>query len=176
MTVEAPRSTEPTGGGIGGALTKKLGPLPAWGWGVAIGGGFILLRIVRGKSAFPSGGGSSTPVGAVTNPTIPGTENSALGGLSASDLAALAGAVAGLIPPGKAGPAGPAGPAGKPGAPSTSPPPATKVDFAGTKNPFGTVYPTYVHTYAEAIAWIKRAIANGAKPKSSINIAQTPVK
>ncbi len=33
------------------ALTRKIGPLPAWGWGVAIGGGLLAIKLVRGGSA-----------------------------------------------------------------------------------------------------------------------------
>lgn len=42
---------------IQAAATRKLGPLPAWGWGVAVGGAVIAFRIVRGKPAT----GSSQP-------------------------------------------------------------------------------------------------------------------
>ena len=30
-------------------LTKKLGPLPAWGWGLVIGGGYLGYRVLSGK-------------------------------------------------------------------------------------------------------------------------------
>jgi len=33
---------------IGGAVTRKIGPLPAWGWGVAIGGAILAVRFLRG--------------------------------------------------------------------------------------------------------------------------------
>ena len=32
-----------------GMLTKKLGPLPAWGWGLVIGGGYLGYRVLSGK-------------------------------------------------------------------------------------------------------------------------------
>lgn len=39
-------------------LTRKIGPLPAWGWALAIGGGLLVWRAFRGK-----GGGSSGVIG-----------------------------------------------------------------------------------------------------------------
>lgn len=42
------------------ALTRKLGPLPAWGWGVAVGGAVIVFRLIRPKSG-SSTVGSSAP-------------------------------------------------------------------------------------------------------------------
>lgn len=47
------------------ALTRKLGPLPAWGWGVAIGGAILVAKLIRG------GGSSSTPNAGYT-PTVSG--------------------------------------------------------------------------------------------------------
>lgn len=38
------------------ALTRKIGPLPAWGWGVAVGGAALGVKMVRG------GGGTSRQV------------------------------------------------------------------------------------------------------------------
>lgn len=39
-------------------LTKKLGPLPAWGWGVVIGGGYLGYRLVSGKGMLPASAGA----------------------------------------------------------------------------------------------------------------------
>lgn len=139
-------------------LTRKIGPLPAWGWAVAIGGGFILLRIVTGKGAFPAASGSSTPVGAAT---VPGSESSLFGNLSASDIAALKAALAPTEPP-------------------SAPPPSGKTpDFAGTLTAFvnhGTRirYPDTVHSLSDAIAWYFRALHNGAHPAYAFST--TPVK
>lgn len=47
------------------ALTRKLGPLPAWGWGVAIGGAILVAKLLRG-------GGSSTTPNAGYTPTTSG--------------------------------------------------------------------------------------------------------
>ena len=82
--------------GVKGALTRKLGPLPAWGWAVAVGGSVILFRIVTGKGAFPASppATSSGSSGGSVQPVIPGNETSALSQLSASDLAALKAALA----------------------------------------------------------------------------------
>lgn len=42
---------------VGGTLTRKIGPLPAWGWGVAIGGGLLAVRMMGGR-----GGGTERTV------------------------------------------------------------------------------------------------------------------
>lgn len=52
---------------VGSAVTRKLGPLPAWAWGLAIGGAVLAMRLVRGGGAggepqrilVPSGGGAA---------------------------------------------------------------------------------------------------------------------
>lgn len=33
---------------IGNAFTRKIGPLPTWGWGAVIGGGLFLATRLRG--------------------------------------------------------------------------------------------------------------------------------
>lgn len=46
-----PSGAEPSGGGGGGikaALTRKIGPLPAWGWAVVIGGAGLGYKLLRG--------------------------------------------------------------------------------------------------------------------------------
>lgn len=48
------------------ALTRKLGPLPAWGWGVAIGGAILVAKLVKGGSsstATPNAGYTPTVAG-----------------------------------------------------------------------------------------------------------------
>lgn len=42
---------------VKGALTRKIGPLPAWGWGIAVGGALLAMRFMRGSGA---GGRTST--------------------------------------------------------------------------------------------------------------------
>lgn len=42
--------------GAGGALGKKVGPLPLWGWAIVAGGGALLLRMMFGKKASGVGG------------------------------------------------------------------------------------------------------------------------
>ncbi len=42
---------------VGEALTRKLGPLPAWGWGIGIGGAILAVRVLRGGSIGGGGGG-----------------------------------------------------------------------------------------------------------------------
>lgn len=46
------------------ALSRKIGPLPAWGWGVAIGGGLLVWRMIRGGG---SGGTSFATEGTATS-------------------------------------------------------------------------------------------------------------
>ncbi len=45
------------------ALTRKLGPLPAWGWGVAIGGAILAVRVIRPSSKSTASTGT-TGIGA----------------------------------------------------------------------------------------------------------------
>jgi hypothetical protein len=51
---------------IGAATTRKLGPLPVWGWAIVIGGGVLLLRLFRGGSS--DGGGQDVTYVPVGNP------------------------------------------------------------------------------------------------------------
>jgi len=44
------------------ALTRKLGPLPAWGWGIAVGGAILVFRLFRGKAP-ATGAAAPTSVG-----------------------------------------------------------------------------------------------------------------
>ena len=67
---EAPPSGD-TEGGVKGALTRKLGPLAAWQWGVAVGGGLLIYFYLRGGG--PGSGGSSGTTGA--NAMVPFTSN-----------------------------------------------------------------------------------------------------
>lgn len=63
---------------LGAALTRKIGPLPAWGWGVALGGSIVAVRMLRG-----GGGGNAA------EPTLVAVPTGAAGGFSedfASDL------------------------------------------------------------------------------------------
>lgn len=46
---------------VGGALTRKIGPLPAWGWGVAVGGAALAVKLMRGGGGGGGGGGASDP-------------------------------------------------------------------------------------------------------------------
>lgn len=42
------------------ALTRPIGPLPAWGWGVAIGGGFLAYHFLKTGSLFSGGNSGSS--------------------------------------------------------------------------------------------------------------------
>ncbi len=45
------------------ALTRKLGPLPAWGWGVAIGGAILVAKLFRKSSGASVGTTAPTSIG-----------------------------------------------------------------------------------------------------------------
>lgn len=75
------------------ALQRPVGPLPAWGWGAVIVGGYIGYRILSGKGL--SGGGSSSDSSQSTGTPIGGSVTQG--------------------PQGDPGPPGPPGPPGAPG-------------------------------------------------------------
>lgn len=53
--------------------------------------------------------------------------------------------------------------------------PAAAVDYAGTLTPFGSRYPSYVHSYAQAAVWISHALANGYRlPKGAVAAPAVP--
>lgn len=54
----------PDGGGVKGTLTKKVGPLPVWGYGVIAVGGFVAYRFLQSRSG-------ATAAVADPNATIP---------------------------------------------------------------------------------------------------------
>jgi hypothetical protein len=71
-----------------GALTRKIGPLPAWGWGVAVGGALLVFTKLRGGGG-GGGGASVKPSGMAPTAYTPDTSQQGfLEGLGAS-LAAL---------------------------------------------------------------------------------------
>jgi hypothetical protein len=45
---------------IGGAATRKIGPLPAWGWGIAVGGAVLVYKLFLGGGSV-GGGDNSAP-------------------------------------------------------------------------------------------------------------------
>jgi len=45
----------PESGGLKGTLTRKVGPLPVYGWGIAVVGAIIVVVIVKSRSSAPSG-------------------------------------------------------------------------------------------------------------------------
>lgn len=81
---EAPESppSRSTGKGIGAKLTRKLGPLPVWGWALGIGGlAFLGYRYWASKQAAASSSTAATPaVGAGTSTTDTGLGSSDGGG------------------------------------------------------------------------------------------------
>ena len=45
---------QPTKPGIAGALTRKIGPLPVYGWAILLGGAGLVWRMSRGDSSTPT--------------------------------------------------------------------------------------------------------------------------
>lgn len=86
MATDAPIETS-AGGEDGNVLTRKLGPLPTWGWALVVVGAILVARALRGGSTGGQSVPGTIPVGDVTDG--PGTGITAL--------------------PGPAGPTGPAG-------------------------------------------------------------------
>lgn len=89
-------------------MGKRIGPLPVWGWGIAVGGGLLAWHFVKGTAAPGSsavdtspGNGSGVDVGS----------GSGTGGTAGP--AGPAGPVGAAGPAGTAGTVGPAGPAGR---------------------------------------------------------------
>lgn len=59
-------------GGVGAAFTRKIGPLPAWGWGVGIGGVLLAVKLARGGGIGHGGGKDRETVLVPTGqPSIP---------------------------------------------------------------------------------------------------------
>jgi hypothetical protein len=61
------------GGGVSGALTRPIGPLKAWQWGLVVGGGVLLYYVISGRGS--SSGSTTTATVPFTNvgDTIPTT-------------------------------------------------------------------------------------------------------
>lgn len=106
------------------AVTRKLGPLPVWGWAAVIGGGFLAFRFLSGGS---TGGGTVTvpgaglpgEPGAPGEPGLPGEpgtpgEQGPEGQQGFPGEPGLPGVPGEVGPIGPTGPTGPAGPAGRP--------------------------------------------------------------
>lgn len=76
--------------GLAEAATRKVGPLPAWGWGAVVVGGYVAYRVVRG-------GGSPTTAAGVPSVGAVGDAGGASGGGGAGgggvDTSALQAAV-----------------------------------------------------------------------------------
>lgn len=66
------------------AATRKIGPLPAWMWAVALGGAFLLVRTIKG-------GGGSVPVTPPTadNPPSPISNDIPVSGGASFDITGL---------------------------------------------------------------------------------------
>jgi hypothetical protein len=49
-------------------LTRRLGPLPAWGWATLAAGGFVVYRYIKSRQAAAT---SATPTSALYSSTVP---------------------------------------------------------------------------------------------------------
>lgn len=113
--------------------TRRIGPLPAWGWGIVAGGAFVVLRIFRGGSTSvdatapsgtsdtSSGGGtgqtgSTGPAGEAGQPGEPGAPGEA-GQPGEAGSPGESGAPGATGDPGQPGPQGDPGASGAPGRP-----------------------------------------------------------
>jgi LysM repeat protein len=63
-------------------LTRKVGPLPLWGWGAVAVGGFVILRFVGGRG---SSGGSTSTVSTAQDVSTPDLGNGGTGGDNTAD-------------------------------------------------------------------------------------------
>jgi hypothetical protein len=127
------------------ALTRKLGPLPAWAWGAGLGGGYLAVRWYRNRNAdvtsatdtptdstLPDQGFGASGPGGYYDPSLiggqggytfdpsTGTYYPGQGGSCPPDYVLLNGVCQSIatLPagtPGSTGQTGPRGPAGRPG-------------------------------------------------------------
>lgn len=124
------------------ALTRPVGPLAAWQWGLVVVGGYVGYRVITGKSIVGGGGGGGSS-GTTTD-------------LSQTGSNIVQG------PQGEPGPIGPPGPAGPPGKPAT-PPTIKSIWGAGipswlkARDPSGSktaaVFRHYKLGYGQKIDW-----------------------
>jgi LysM repeat protein len=98
----------PQGNDAMGMIGRKLGPLPVWGWAIALGGAFLAWRALSGGSVGSGSSGGTTTTGSGIEP-VPGPQG-APGDPGAAGAAGDPGA------PGAPGAQGTPGAAGKPGA------------------------------------------------------------
>lgn len=117
MTQPAPQPT----GGIGGLVSRRLGPLPVWAWFI------IFVLVVVGFIWWRRRSNN--------NPTTQGISSAQQGALSTGQGPLLyqnpSDVFVNIQQPGDTGPPGPAGPPGTPGAPGAPAPPPP----ASTPNP-----------------------------------------
>jgi hypothetical protein len=73
-------------------LAKKIGPLPAWGWAVAIGGGLLVWKFAKGGGG---GGGSSSVIGGGGDAETPTGVNPGGSGGGAFDTLPIPGTIGG---------------------------------------------------------------------------------
>lgn len=71
MAAETAPAPPETGQEGGNALTRKIGPLPVWGWAVVVAGAVLVARALGGSKA-PTGGESYPPVGDPGFEVVPG--------------------------------------------------------------------------------------------------------
>jgi hypothetical protein len=76
-------------------LAKKIGPLPAWGWAVAIGGGLLVWKFAKGGG----GGGSSSVIGGGGDADTPTGVNPGASGDGAFSVIPTPGTIGGSVSP-----------------------------------------------------------------------------
>lgn len=117
---------------VAATATRKVGPLPLWMYGIAIGGAFLAWRLVGGRGGSASEGtadsvditdtgGDAGDIDALVGPPGPAGPigaTGATGDAGAVGEAGPAGAAGAAGIPGVAGPEGDRGPSGRPGCPA----------------------------------------------------------
>ena len=119
---------------LGETLTRRIGPLPAWGWGIGIGGAFVAARFLGIGGGLFAGRSSDAPTSTATNADESGADTSTIttpNGSGSSGVAGEPGAPGEPGPQGEKGDKGDTGSQGIPGvagAPGASRPtkPTTK--------------------------------------------------
>lgn len=100
------------------AAQRQIGPLPAWGWGVAIGGAFVVWRMISGRGSSSDGASTDTQTLDPTGGDTPTVGDPGVSGPGQQGPQGPAGPTGAQGPQGDPGPRGPAGPGGPPGCPT----------------------------------------------------------
>jgi hypothetical protein len=136
-----PDDLAPAGGGGGFSLTRKYGPLPAWGWLAVAGvGGYVYLKWRQSKAATSgtAGAGASTTY-VPYNPVDYSGGGGAIGGVPWTNPSSNLGTVTSgqtttTTPPPAPPPAAPAPPPVMPATPQAAPQPVNPYQMGQTVN------------------------------------------